>query len=66
MMDLLMGMLGVSALAAAWVVVQLAWARSFPDDESDEPDVLARRRDCSGCSHPGSCMTRPSRQEVPR
>ncbi len=65
MMSYLIGMLGVSALAAGWVAVQLAWAKSFPGDES-EPDVLARRRDCSGCSHPGSCMAKRSSQEVPQ
>ena len=62
MLSYLTGMLGVAALAAAWVAIQIAWGRSFPGDES-EPDVLARRRDCSGCSHLGACAPRLSTEE---
>jgi len=47
-------MLGIAALAAAWVGVQLAWGRSFPTEEA-EPDVLARRGGCGDCARPGPC-----------
>ena len=46
---------GVFALlAAAWVGVQRAWRRSFPDMGGD-PDVLAGRPGCGGCVEPENC-----------
>ncbi len=65
MLSYLTGMLGVAALAAGWVAVQLAWGRSFPGDES-EPDVLARRRDCTGCSQVHACTPRRPSEQAPR
>ena len=58
----LIAMLGIAALAAAWVGVQLAWGRSFPADET-EPDVLARRGGCGDCARPGPC---PQTHSAPR
>lgn len=42
-------------LLAAWVGVQRAWRSAFPDVEGD-PDVLAGRSGCHGCS--GRCNRR--------
>ncbi len=56
------GAIGVAALAGAWLGVQIAWGRSFPDDSS-EPDVLARRG-CSGCGLRGPCeKSRPEEED---
>ncbi|MGH0030174.1 MAG: hypothetical protein ACQGVC_10315 [Myxococcota bacterium] len=56
--SLLLGALGVAALAAAWLAVQIVWGRSF--DDGGDPDVLVRRRDCFGCQDIGHCgRTRP-------
>ena len=42
------GVLGVIAVAVAWLAVQLAWKRAFPGKCTD-PDALASRGDCHGC-----------------
>ena len=44
----LFGVLAVATLAAAWVGVQAAWRRSFPDAGTD-PDALAVRGGCGRC-----------------
>jgi hypothetical protein len=49
--------IGVGAfvlLSAAWVGVQRAWRRSFPD-VGDDPDVLAGRPGCGGCARARRC-----------
>ena len=43
------GLIGVVVVAVAWVAVQLAWKRVFPS-ECPEPDALASRGSCHGCS----------------
>jgi hypothetical protein len=53
--------IGVGAfvlLFAAWIGVQRAWRKSFPD-VGDDPDVLAGRAGCRGCSYPANCRPRP-------
>lgn len=46
-----------AALAVAWVCVQTAWARAFPEPGGD-PDPLARRMDCNGCGCSTICQRR--------
>ena len=41
----------------AWVAVQMAWKRTFPDVGRAE-DALASRTGCGGCSHGGQCDTK--------
>ena len=52
--------IGVGAfllLSAAWIGVQRAWRRSFPD-VGDDPDVLAGRTGCHGCDISEDCHRR--------
>ncbi len=53
--------LGIGALLfllAAWIGVQRAWKRAFPD-AGDDPDVLAGRAGCHGCNdHSARCHRR--------
>ena len=54
-------LIGVGAfvfLSAAWIVVQRAWKKSFPDVGAD-PDVLAGRPGCQGCGHVEECQPQP-------
>jgi len=49
--------IGVGAfalLSAAWLGVQRAWRSAFPET-GDDPDALAGRSGCHGCSNPGQC-----------
>ncbi len=48
------GLVAVVLMTLAWVGVQGAWRRVFPDASSD-PDVLAGRMSCMGCTG-DSCM----------
>jgi hypothetical protein len=41
-------------LSMAWVGVQRAWKKSFPDIGLD-PDALAGRSGCQGCAKASSC-----------
>ena len=50
----LTGVGGVVAIAVAWVGVQSAWRRVFPGASSD-PDTLAHRMGCHGCSCTVDC-----------
>lgn len=63
----LVGVLGVAVLGAAWVGVQAAWRRSFPD-AFDDPDPLAARRGCHDCGckeiGPSVCKRRESEEGV--
>ena len=43
------GLAAVVGMTLAWVAVQGAWRRAFPDAVSD-PDVLAGRMGCHGCT----------------
>lgn len=45
-----LGLLGIVAMTVAWVGVQLAWKKVFPDAFCD-PDVLAGRMGCGGCTN---------------
>lgn len=57
-------LIGVGAfvlLSAGWVAVQRAWRKSFPDAGAD-PDVLAGRPDCKGCSRRDACHS-PAQSE---
>lgn len=52
--------IGVGAfalLSAAWIAVQRAWKRSFPE-VGDDPDALAGRSGCYGCSQAEDCTQR--------
>jgi hypothetical protein len=42
------GLAGIALLLAAWLAVQLAWRRAFPDAAGDA-DALAGRLGCHGC-----------------
>jgi hypothetical protein len=44
----LVGLAGIALLLAAWLAVQLAWRRVFPDAAGDV-DGLAGRMGCHGC-----------------
>jgi len=50
----LVGVAAIVILAVSWVAVQNAWRRAFPDAFSD-PDVLAGRTGCHGCSCTDVC-----------
>jgi hypothetical protein len=50
--------IGVGAfllLSVAWLGVQRAWRKSFAD-VTDEPDALAGRARCHGCSGSADCQ----------
>ena len=52
--------IGVGALlllSTAWLGVQRAWKRSFPDAIAD-PDALAGRSGCGGCNDSKACQRR--------
>ena len=51
-----LGIAAVVFMAVAWVGVQLAWRRVFPDVCAD-PDVLAGRMGCGGCASRERCAT---------
>ncbi len=54
------GLAAVVGVTLAWVAVQGAWRRAFPEAGSD-PDPLAGRMGCHGCAGSdcdgGHCMT---------
>ena len=53
-----LGVAAVVLIAVAWVGVQLAWRRTFPDAGGDA-DVLAGRMGChGGCGHTEACESR--------
>jgi hypothetical protein len=52
------GIAGIVVLALAWVGVQIAWRKAFPGVCAD-PDVLAGRMGCRGCSGTDECEARP-------
>ena len=56
----IVGLAGVAIIAAAWLTVQFAWRRSFPEPRAD-PDVLAGRKRCHGFSDPTTCKQEDSR-----
>ena len=54
------------AVLVAWVTVQGAWRRAFPDASSD-PDVLARRgAGCGRCGCLQPCERRREREAAPK
>ena len=54
----LIGVAGIAAMMAMWVVVQLAWRRTFPEACGD-PDALAARSGCGSCAHDSDCNRQP-------
>jgi len=48
-LELFAAPLAVAALVAAWLAVQRAWTRAFPE-VGEEPDALAARGDGKSCS----------------
>ena len=53
------GLTGIVMLCVAWLAVQLAWRRVFPDASGD-PDALAGRLGCHGCGCTNVCEKRAS------
>jgi hypothetical protein len=53
------GLATIAVLCAAWLCVQLAWRRVFPDVSGD-PDALAGRLGCHGCGCTNICEKRAS------
>ena len=51
------GLIGIAVLLAAWIGVQNAWRRTFPELASD-PDTLAGRMGCNGCACTTICERR--------
>lgn len=45
-------------LSTAWFGVQRAWKKSFADF-GDDPDALAGRSGCQGCTNSNACQRRP-------
>ena len=60
----LTGVIGIAVLLAAWLAVQRAWARAFPDASGD-PDPLAGRLGCRGCGCGEVCRRRQPEQTGP-
>lgn len=66
----LIGVGAVLLVFVAWIGVQRAWRRSFPDVGAD-PDVLAGRSRCHGCVDSEDCHRRPksgaceAQEEIP-
>ena len=54
----IVGVGAVLLLSTAWIGVQRAWKRSFPDSVAD-PDALAGRSGCHGCHEAKDCNQRP-------
>ena len=50
------GLAGIAVLTSAWVAVQRAWQRTFPEVFED-PDGLAGRASCHGCAAEDDCDT---------
>jgi len=53
------GLAAIALLCVAWLTVQLAWRRVFPDTAGD-PDALAGRLGCHGCNCTNVCEKRAS------
>jgi hypothetical protein len=51
------GLIGITVVLAAWIGVQNAWRRTFPELASD-PDTLAGRMGCQGCACTEVCERR--------
>jgi len=63
MLSYVIAVLGITGVIVAWAFVQSAWRRAFLDGDSD-PDVLAGRMSCSGCTcSGGSCQTKNKTSE---
>jgi len=58
------GIAAIVALSLAWVAVQVAWRKAFPEFSGD-PDALAGRIGCHGCSSAEVCDKRPSESSDP-
>jgi len=53
-----LGLVTIALIAVAWVAVQSAWKKVFPDRCSD-PDALAGRIGCHGDGCSQACDRRP-------
>jgi len=53
------GLTVIATVCVAWLAVQLAWRRVFPDVSGD-PDALAGRLGCHGCNCTNVCEKRAS------
>ena len=62
--QLLTAAIGTVLLALGWVWVQQAWRRSFPEACAD-PDPLAGRLGCNGCTSEEKCERGAGRRCVP-
>lgn len=54
----ILGVGAVLLLSVAWLAVQRAWKRSFPD-VTDDTDALAGRSRCGNCEDSESCHQKP-------
>jgi hypothetical protein len=52
------GLAAIALLCVAWLTVQLAWRRVFPDAAGGDPDALAGRLGCHGCHCTNVCEKR--------
>ena len=55
--NLMIGIIGVVALAFGWLIVQVSWKRIFGDLIEDE-DVLADRVKCGNCNCKTICTNK--------
>jgi len=57
------GIVVIVVLMVAWVGVQGAWRKANPAGAAD-PDALAGRMGCHGCSHNDDCSHQPAARTV--
>jgi len=58
------GIVVIVLLMVAWVGVQGAWSRANAAVGATDPDALAGRMGCHGCSHHDDCSHKPAAQAV--
>lgn len=61
MVKYLIGILGITGLMLAWVIVQYLWRLAFMDKHSSE-DVLAGRGDCGNCGCGTVCQRKTTKE----
>jgi hypothetical protein len=60
----LVAALAMAVLTAAWLAVQVAWRRTFPEASAD-PDPLSERMGCGGCGRAPHCERTHARADEP-
>lgn len=61
LMKYAIGILGITGLMIAWVIVQYLWRLVFMDKNSSE-DVLAGRGDCGNCGCGTQCQLKTTKK----